>query len=829
MNYAEFFTRATGHPPYPYQARLAHEYWPDVLDIPTGLGKTAAVTLAWLYRRRQLGEPDLPRRLVWCLPMRVLVEQTVENARTWLKNLDLGGEPGEGRVSVHVLMGGEATLRRADWAAHPEEETILIGTQDMLLSRALMRGYGMSRYQWPIHYALLHNDAQWIFDEVQLMGPALPTSTQLEAFRRDLGVDRPARSTWVSATLKEEWLDSVDFRPHRETGLHRLSLDAEDRAEPAVRQRTRALKRLARATTWLADGKKSAIAGYARSLAEEVLECHAGGRQTLIILNSVERAQAVFDALQESGIPSLLLHARFRQNERQRIEARLQEKPGDQGRIVVATQAIEAGVDLDSKVMFTELAPWASLVQRFGRCNRAGRFASGDPAQIFWIDIDEQIAPLALPYEAESMAAARGKLEAMDSASPEALPSIDETHPPRLVLRRRDLEELFNTDPDLSGFDVDVSPYIRDTGRPQVQLFWRSVDKQTAREQGQPLRAELCPASITQVRDHLGKKLPAPLRRATGREYPAAWRFDPLAGEDRQGRWQPVRAEEIRPGQTVMLAAEDGGYDPDRGFMAGLHDRVDVIDTQSDSRQPEADGSDFFSFLGDRVTLASHLEEVATEATKLSRSLQLSEGDLEALETAGFWHDVGKSHEAFQRGIGFDPEDPEGPWAKSDGSGRPNYHVVESDETRRPRPGFRHELASMLAWLEHAAPDTTPGHRDLVAYLIAAHHGKIRMGLRAQPDEPEPPDPEALFARGVWTGDRLPALKLGRFDLPPTTLRLDLMRLGRGPQGPSWSERTQSLLANHGPFRLAWLEALVRIADWRGSARAKSSEQEESG
>src|SRR5437660_10489730 len=90
---------------------------------------------------------------------------------------------------------------------------ILIGTQDMLLSRALMPGYGMSRYQWPVHFAWLHNDAMWVYDEVQLMGPGLVTSAQLDAFRRRLDLTSNSRSLWVSATLKRDWLKTVDFEP----------------------------------------------------------------------------------------------------------------------------------------------------------------------------------------------------------------------------------------------------------------------------------------------------------------------------------------------------------------------------------------------------------------------------------------------------------------------------------------------------------------------------------------------------------------------------------------------------------------------------------------
>lgn len=234
MSYADFFKRATrteeqpdGLKPFPYQCRLAEKPWPDLLDVPTGMGKTAAVALAWLWKRGwREASPDAetPRRLVYCLPMRVLVEQTERNARRWLESLAIAGMPGENKVSVHLLMGGSEGVKKATWADYPEEDTILIGTQDMLLSRALMRGYGMSRYQWPVHFAWLHNDALWVFDEVQLMGPGLKTSAQLEAFRQKIGLSPRSRSLWVSATLKPDWLRTVDFDPASTIPLERLRL-----------------------------------------------------------------------------------------------------------------------------------------------------------------------------------------------------------------------------------------------------------------------------------------------------------------------------------------------------------------------------------------------------------------------------------------------------------------------------------------------------------------------------------------------------------------------------------------------------------------------------
>ena len=83
--FAEFFGKATGHAPFPYQMRIAlSKDLPQLVDIPTGAGKTAAVVMAWLWRRRFATTEEVrkstPRRLVYCLPMRVLVEQTRDNA-----------------------------------------------------------------------------------------------------------------------------------------------------------------------------------------------------------------------------------------------------------------------------------------------------------------------------------------------------------------------------------------------------------------------------------------------------------------------------------------------------------------------------------------------------------------------------------------------------------------------------------------------------------------------------------------------------------------------------------------------------------------------------
>jgi CRISPR-associated endonuclease/helicase Cas3 len=136
--YPEFFEQLTGHEPYPYQRSLAEEPWPQILDIPTGLGKTAAVLVAWLWKRLH-AEETTGRRIVYCLPMRVLVNQTAGIATELCERAAPSFEQADmEQPTVHQLMGGFVDEA---WEHKPENPAVLVGTQDMLLSRALNRGY----------------------------------------------------------------------------------------------------------------------------------------------------------------------------------------------------------------------------------------------------------------------------------------------------------------------------------------------------------------------------------------------------------------------------------------------------------------------------------------------------------------------------------------------------------------------------------------------------------------------------------------------------------------------------------------------------------------
>lgn len=779
--YQKFFEQVTGYPPLPWQKRLAIDAErPNALDIPTGLGKTAGVVVDWLAR--QLVGEAAGKRLVMCLPMRTLVEQCNGVVGLFITRASAQfAERGIPLPRVHVLMGGEID---DSWILCPDKPVILIGTQDLLLSRALMRGYGMNPFQWPIHFGLLHNDAEWVFDEIQLMGPGLTTAAQLEAFRRRLGTAKPCRSLWISATLRPDWLATVDLHPILPAPVV-SALDSEDRANPLVKRRVEAVKRLHATHMVVKAFKKADEKAALEELAHAIHAAHVPGSQTIVFLNSVSRAQQLHGHLKSvTRAQVLLIHSRFRPAERANLALAMAEDLKEGGRILVSTQALEAGVDVSSRTMFTELAPWPSLVQRFGRCNRYGEFDDG--ADIHWIDVDDESAQ---PYEAAQLADARQLLGRLSNAAVDALPPVGALEEGGTTLRQRDLLGLFNTDPDLSGFELDISGYIRDTDETDAFAFWRTMPQDANLESLEPCRDELCRVPVGGLRELLKRK-----------DVESAWLYDRV-----ESRWkrQPagMLALRVRPGQTVMLDAAKGGYSADSGFHFDGKTPVPVIQPDSQLTQiAEGHGDDPTSRLPQAVLLAGHLSHVESAALELAKTCDDQAHELLAL--AARWHDTGKAHPIFQQSMNATGEETHELWAKSTHLGR------------HSRKGFRHEVVSMLLWLE--------GHqehpmRDLVAFLVLAHHGKVRLSLRALPGEIPPPH-GGLHARGVWEGDRTPAFLVADEAVPEQLLRLDLMQLGHGSQGPSWRQRSEDLVKTHGPFRLAWWEALLRIADWRASA-----------
>jgi CRISPR-associated endonuclease/helicase Cas3 len=784
--FSEWFEEATQFAPYRYQVELAErDAPPSVLDVPTGSGKTQAVLGAWLYQRLELDAG--PRRLVYALPMRTLVEQTWQVAREMRERIGLDAA----ELPIHVLMGGEGS-HESDWRLKPEASQVIIGTIDMLLSRALNRGYGESRFAWPVSFGLLNADCRWVFDEVQLMGPARATSAQLDGLRTALGTALPCETVWVSATVDPEALETID-RPSLGGALSLPDADANG----PLRKRLTAAKTLSRA-----DLSDLPPKDMAKAIAQLAIDSHKPRTRTLVVLNRVESAQKAFAELarltaSENSPTTVLLHSRFRPPDREAHVNEALAPPGEEGTIVVSTQVIEAGVDFSSRTLLTETAPFSSVVQRLGRCNRAGEHEQG--ANAIWLDRGEpgdkaaagRAAAPYLPADLSHSRAALLKLEGK-SVSPQVLAQVHvhETPADPVVLRRRDLIDLFDTSPDLSGMDVDIAPFIREDDERSVLVCFREIgEDDMPLEQGLPDRSEV-------VEVPLGTSLAK--RRC--------WKADYV---NRNWRWERRSGGELSPGSTVILDAAQGGYTNELGWDGKSKRVVEIIDA------PEHPGPETFednSQGNARQELLDHLHEVRAEAERIAAELDLGAWS-EALSAAGALHDVGKAHPAFQAmlrsamDLDADVNGDGKLWAKSGTGG--------GEQKRR---FLRHELVSALALRSMDGAISLP-HPDLTTYLIAAHHGKVRLSIRPAPGEnqPEAEKNGARFALGVIDGDSFPAVETPLGTLPQTNLSLECMELGAED---SWTNGALALRDSSelGPFRLAFLEAVLRIADWRASA-----------
>lgn len=753
-SYPDFFFRVTGRRPLPYQERYgANPFSHTLLIAPTGLGKTDATLMPYLYARA-IGDSSAPRRLIIVLPRQNLTTQTAGCVR---KRVETSGL--KDSVKVLELLAGSGDN---DETLCPNDAAVIVATQDLYFSRALNRGYARRPPRWPLDFALYNQDCLIVLDEIQLMDDALATSTQLAAFRERFGIYGRAPCVWMSATVNPDWLSTVDFHQNPV----RIGLDDRDRSEELVRKRIHATKRIAHAPE---------SCRTAAGCAEFVVQRHRAGTRSLVIANTVARAREVFSAVRKKFPNAVLLHSRFRPGDRKRASTELDAALAGEGQIVVATQVLEAGIDITSRLLVSDAAPWGSMVQRFGRVNRYG---DDTDAEIYWVvqpTHSKQKDPSSTaPYSPADVSASITRLSGLRSAAPADLPPEDGPASYEHVLRRADLLDLFDTTPDLSGNELDVSRFIRATEDKDVYLAWRNWGGEGAPSSEIPELTddELCPVPLGEFREFTRKHSVYSLNFATEEWVEIGWETP------------------VYPGMRAVTRSVEGGYTAAEGWSPESKTPVTPAEPAGDPDTVETDTSDRRSFPKYRQTLRSHTDRVVSKMTALLAGSEVDGPEAGALLEAARKHDWGKAHPVFQATM-----------HRNDSSDE--LLAKQCGRAKHDRAHFRHELASGLAMLQ-------AGDSDLAAYLAAAHHGRVRLNIRSMPGERE-------GARGIRDGDRLPACKIGSgVEAPEMSLSLDLMK--SGAPGGSWTERALRLRDRYGPFRLAYLEALVRAADELASA-----------
>ena len=828
------FHAVTGEDPYPWQRRLYRRFLdgevPQAVDIPTGLGKTTSVLLALLVR---LVNPDLPRRVVYIVDRRALVDQAAETVRRWIERIgtlpelacafeDLAAFPGPRPVGLGVLRGGLAD--DGEWRVDPARPAIIVGTVDMVGSRLMFRGYGSGRSRRAMDAGLLGHDTLLLLDEAHLapaMGELLRALARTHAGSEFRVMTLSAVRRWGSGAVS--------------TSGRMLTLEAEDFADEAVRRRfearkTACFREVARPNDRIDAMCEAASAhptGAIAVLVERVADARAIGAR-LARAHGEERVAVLTGTLRGLERARLTTGAVWRRFSPERDRAPTRELPSV---YLVMTSAGEVGVDLDADHAVMDLVTLDSMVQRLGRVNRAGLGS----ATVSVVYAARDLAPVepAGNHSRKVRAARRETLEVLRSLpdlSPRTLGRVDPAMLDRCCvsrvtparLDRAVVESYALTSADLALPPVGV--FLRGVAAkpdvPETWLAWRRDIPDLARAGPEaaeaalaffrPHSAELARVPVTTAKELLERAI---LRQA-GKGLPLV-----VVGGDGEVHAAVVRNAAELPSlgfSTVVLPSAAGGLartglpDPDAS-----HAVADVGDTPnriryvvSESGKPRLDGRKRPAWLGDAVelripvpddedggqerclvyalrrpepdlatargdvtwlggstqTLEEHGRRVGAAVRRIGKVLGLPRPLVDALVVAGEWHDAGKSRRVWQLAAGVRAGTP--PLAKSrKGRFRSGW-----------LGGYRHEFGS-VADAERSLPADTP-YRDLILHLIAAHHGWARPGF----PRPEQWDPEAPADANRALAERI-------------------------------ADRYARLSAEHGMWRLAWLESLLKSAD----------------
>lgn len=517
--FGEFFAALNGgHRPFSWQEEVLdhiceHGVWPERINAPTGSGKSSVVDIHLFANALAAvgAAPRVPRRLCVTVGRRALVDSQATRADKIFGDLkdaldDESGEPGILRRVAEALQSFQT--RNNEKGSKPFETghirgelsnrnlpvtdisacAIIAATPDMYGSRALFRGYGSTKAARPRETALLTMDTVMVLDEAHMNRQLLHTTQRIaELQKREVNLGVPTlQVVETTATPSTEDSESTTL------GVDIEALDSSNDKE--LRERVYSHKELMLRPIDKWDGKPGnrAVVDAAVGAIKEFLAHREAGESSKkaytvgCIVNHVRTAIAIKEALVKNKVLEKegevqLLVGRMRPSDLEKLQEdhpNLFSTRGDESvKVVVATQTLEVGIDVDFADLVTELAPASSLAQRFGRVNRLGRRKDSkviviEPAS------GDSVKKDAPPYKAVDLSNAYAWLEVLNGTeNPSVNPAAMVKYPPvqsspeRLLYQRPEW-------PDLLEFSrTDENPY----DEPDLDLWLHdSLDAETA-------------------------------------------------------------------------------------------------------------------------------------------------------------------------------------------------------------------------------------------------------------------------------------------------------------------------------------------------------------
>lgn len=618
-DFPAFFLAVYGHAPFKWQVRLADEVyrtgrWPDLLDLPTGAGKTATMDVAVFVRALR---DDQPRRVVFVVDRRVIVHQAYRRAGVLSRALADPQHPVVAAVAdrlracafdrclttpmVTAELRGGIPLDEA-WAMRPDTPAVLVSTVDQVGSRLLFRGYGVSRGMRPVHAGLLGNDTLFLLDEVHLARPFAETLRAIGDHYRELG------------GLPDRWqvveLSATPAKP----STSRFHLVAADREDELLARRLAARKPVTMEAVKVRGSEPEVHRGAMVDKCEEHAKSFAGLAHVRRVGVVVNRVQTAVDIHARLGNDACLLTGRMRPLDRAAMQDELDSHwllgrdrsaaSRFPARFLVATQTVEAGADLDLDALVTECAPFDSLVQRFGRVDRDGILsAEGTPAPGVILATTAQVKERDDPVYGSALGETWAWLQTLGDLDfgPDARPHppgdvagrLRVASPPPPVLLPTHLDAWSQTSsPPHADPDPDLWLHgLRDSADLDVSVIWRADLAELNADHTEALTdwVAACPpgageamsvpigavrrwlegqlgagaTAAGEVADIEGSAATISPSRARGRDRPAGrpalrWRADEGSSV--------VHGAELRPGDTIVVPASYGGVSPGKSW-----------------------------------------------------------------------------------------------------------------------------------------------------------------------------------------------------------------------------------------------------------------------
>ncbi|MEM9694447.1 MAG: type I-U CRISPR-associated helicase/endonuclease Cas3, partial [Myxococcota bacterium] len=624
VSFSDFFREVWGYDPFPWQVRLAALLddtgaWPQVLDLPTGSGKTAALDIA-LFDFIRDGGRRAARRIVMVVDRRVIVDQIAERAKELHTALIEPRGPATQACSDRLrgLLGRDAdndttpllqtavlrgaVVRDDSWARYPHVPVLGASTVDQVGSRLLFRGYGVRDGVLPIHAGLIGCDTLLLLDEVHLARPFAELLHQTCTVRERFIKSNPVPGRFAYAELSAT--PDATSEP--------FVLEDADRAHPVLAQRIGAAKptRLERVTMKGDETqRRQRLAEAATKAASKLV--NTGHMSVAIIVNRVETASIAATLLEENQkVDSALLTGRMRPFDQQMLLDRIRdrviadrESQPERPFVLVATQCIEAGADFDFEGMVTQCASLDALRQRFGRLNRRGNFQSegvilmrtdqtkgddpvyGNSLAETWVWLEETEA------KAEGLDFGIEALEAHLPQDPELAATLRPPARETAVVLPGHFDLWSQTRPK-PAVDPDLEPFLHGicADRPPVadiQVVWREdLELDDDGDGISEILDAIPPGSLEAmslppwaVRAWLETGAGSELTDVEGQVAPkdgAPGDLKPFWVRElgSQGRWsESTHANRLRPGTTIVVPTSYGGI--------GRHGTIDASATQT--------------------------------------------------------------------------------------------------------------------------------------------------------------------------------------------------------------------------------------------------------